>query len=121
MLTLLAPYGAVNVAVNGLEAMAAIEKAWQVNEPYDLICLDIMLPEMDGFQVLKNVRRMEKQRTGDQLNHVKIIMTSALNDPRIIERAYGERCEAYLVKSISKAQLIDTIRTMGLLDKSSTV
>ncbi len=104
------------MAVNGLEAMAAVEKAWQGNDSYDLICLDIMLPEMDGFQVLKNIRHIEAQRSAGESDQVKIIMTSALNDPRLIERAYGERCEAYLVKPIRKEHLTDIIRQLGLLD-----
>ena len=46
-------YGAVHIAVNGREAVDAVRAAAESDESYDLICLDIMMPEMDGYQALK--------------------------------------------------------------------
>lgn len=44
----LTAYGEVDIAINGEEAVAAFKLAWEENQPYDLITLDIMMPIMDG-------------------------------------------------------------------------
>ena len=45
---ILAPYGDCDVAMNGKEGMKAFKMALNAGKPYNLICLDIMMPEMDG-------------------------------------------------------------------------
>jgi len=42
------------------------------------------------------------------------MMTTALADPRNVIAAYRNLCDAYLVKPIEKARLLDTLRTLGL-------
>lgn len=112
---ILAPYGTVNLAVDGKEALHAVTAAWEQKEPYDLICLDIMLPEIDGFRVLREVRNLENAKGIQDEGRAKIIMTTALSDPRLVERAYAKNCEAYIIKPISKKKLVDTIRELGLI------
>lgn len=113
---ILSPYGRSDVAVNGLEAVEAFKLAWQEGEPYDLICLDIMMPEMDGQHVLQEIRRFEKERGTDWLTAVKVIMTTALQDHENILQAFREQCEAYLVKPINKDKLIAHLREMALIE-----
>ena len=50
---LLKKYGRSHIAVNGLEAVEAVRLALDENEPYDLICLDILMPQMDGQLALR--------------------------------------------------------------------
>ena len=59
---LLKGYGPAHVAVNGKEAVEAARMAMDAGEPYDLICLDIMMPEMDGHGALKEIRAQEEAR-----------------------------------------------------------
>lgn len=58
----LAPYGQTHIAVNGKEPMEAVGISAKENKPYDLICLDIMMPEMDGHAVLKAIRIIEEEK-----------------------------------------------------------
>ena len=53
--TLLAPFGEVDIAANGKEAFTAVKMAIENNHPYDLICLDILMPELDGIMALKKI------------------------------------------------------------------
>ena len=112
---LIAAYGETHIAVNGLEAMDAFVAALKEGQPYDLICLDIMMPELDGHKVLQRIRQMEEEKGINSSNGVKIIMTTALDDPTNVVAAFKSLCDAYLVKPVSKAKLLDYLRSFGLI------
>ena len=113
----LSSYGTSDIAINGKEAINAFSFAWQEKDPYELICLDIMMPEMDGQQVLKEIRKIEEEYEVLGLDSVKIIMTTALGDNENIKTAFRQQCEAYLVKPIDKTMLLNTLKELGLIDK----
>lgn len=115
MQAVLSRYGLCHMAVNGFEAMDAFKQSWAEEIPYDLICLDIMMPGLDGHQVLQEIRRFEDQRGVFGNAGVKVIMTTAISDPRTIMKAFKEQCEDYLIKPIDKAKLVEKILKLGLL------
>ena len=98
-------YGPVDLAVDGLEGLKAFNLAL-AQEPYELIMLDIMLPRMDGQQVLKAIRRIEQERGLVGLEQVKIVMISALGDFSNVSQAFASACTSYLTKPI----LADKVR-----------
>jgi len=113
---ILQPYGEADVAVNGLEAIEAFSKALEDGTPYDLICMDIMMPEMDGQAALKHIRRIEKEKGITSAKEAKIIMTTALDDPQnVVEAYYKGGATSYLSKPIDKSSLIQTIKDLKLL------
>jgi two-component system, chemotaxis family, chemotaxis protein CheY len=112
---ILKEFGPIHIAVNGKEALEAAQASVDSGEPYDLICLDIMLPEMDGQAVLKEIRRIESEKGIPAEKHIKIIMTTALSDYQNASRAYREVCDGYLVKPIEKAKLLDELKAQGLI------
>jgi len=112
---LLKGYGPSHVAVNGKEAVEATRLALEAGEPYDLICLDIMMPEMDGQQALRNIRAQEEARGIISSNGAKIVMTTALGDLKNVSAAYSGLCDGYLTKPIQKAKLLEELRKLGLM------
>ena len=76
---ILEPYGVVDIAVNGEEAVQAFRVAWRQNHPYDLICMDIMMPVMDGIALALSVAR---DHPG-----LAILLMTGFADQR--ERAFG--------------------------------
>ena len=116
MQKLLTPYGETSTAGNGEEALEAFRMALETEQPFHLICLDIMMPGIDGQQVLKSIRAMEKVRGTGPKEEVKIIMTTALDSPKdVIEAYYQGGCSSYLVKPIDKQQLIDKLIELDLI------
>lgn len=113
----LSPYGESHVAVNGKEALAAFENAINSDEPYQLVCLDIMMPEMDGHTTLKGIREIENRHGILLGDGVKVIMTTALSDINNKLAAVREFSDAYLVKPVDRIKLLNLIRSFGLIDR----
>jgi two-component system chemotaxis response regulator CheY len=106
--------GPIDVAHDGTTALDYFGKALQEGQPYGLVLLDIMLPEMDGQDVLKQMRTVEKEYGIKPVNRVKVIMTTALGDPKNVVKAFNEgKADSYLVKPIEKRKLLDEIEKLG--------
>ncbi len=104
-----------DIAVDGNEAVVAFRQAMAEKEPYDLICLDIMMPNMDGRQALKLIRQIESEHGISGLDCVKVIMTTALEDPKNVMGSFREGCEAYIVKPVKKDKLFEEIQKLGIV------
>lgn len=109
------PYGYCDVAVDGEEAVEAFRRALKDSEPYDLICLDIMMPNMDGQQALREIRDIEREEGVAKDQAAKVIMVSALDDSQELHDAFflGE-ATSYLVKPIRKLTLLEEMKNLGL-------
>ena len=97
--------------VNGAAAWDALQ---QPGAPA-LGVLDWMMPEMDGQEALKAIRRMEKTRGLAGPGCAKIIMTTALADQANVMKARQQRCDSFLVKPIQKARLLEELRRLALI------
>ena len=112
---ILKTYGPVHIAVNGREAVAAAKAALERGEPYDLVCLDIMMPEMDGYGALQGIRDAEEAWDITSTHGTKIIMTTALDHVKNVIEAFRGLCDAYLFKPVDKGKLLDQVRSFGLI------
>jgi len=106
------------ITCDGPEAVEAFVDALDFGQPFDLICLDVMMPGMSGHEVLTEVRRIEAERGIGGLDGVKVIMTTALDDSGNIMGSFREGCEAYVVKPVRKDKLLAEIEKLGLLSPS---
>lgn len=115
---ILTPYGTCHLAVHGEEAMAAYERAITTGQPYDLICLDIMMPKLDGQEVLRRIRQREKELGIGGSDMVRILMVTALGDAKNIMTALVRgSCEGYLVKPIRREKLLAQLRKLGMIQE----
>lgn len=115
MLRLLTKYGDCDVTVDGAEAVEAYTMALESGEGYDLICLDIMMPILDGYQALSQIRNIEKQKGIPECQAVKIIMTTALNDGKNVTKAFKMGCTAYAGKPIDQDKFENELRKLELI------
>lgn len=79
----------VDVATDGIEALHLIEKS---NEKYDLILLDIMMPNMDGWTTLNKIRKNKKTE------HVPVIIITAINEEQKMISGLKNGADDYIVK-----------------------
>jgi two-component system chemotaxis response regulator CheY len=111
----LAQFGECHIAVNGVEAVAAFRAAQKSGQRYDLICMDIMMPEMDGQTAVREIRAMEESGGTLSSSGVKIIMTTAVDDVKSVMKSFKSLCDAYLFKPIDTQKLLGHIKEFHLV------
>ena len=110
-----APVFDCTLACNGQEAVEAVGTALAEHAPFDLICLDIMMPVMDGLQALSAIRDLEGEHELFDPDCVKVIVTTAFKDAKCVLSAFRLGCQAYIVKPVSKRELWAGIDRFGLV------
>ncbi len=116
MTNFLSKYGDCDVTVDGMEAVDAFLMAMEEDDPYDLVCLDIMMPVMDGYQALIGIRNIEKEKGIPQDKAVKVIMATALNEEKNVKMAFDLGCTIYSGKPINQDRFEQAIKKLGLID-----
>ena len=98
----------VDVAVNGLEAISMLSKNLT---KYDIVLLDVMMPEMNGFETLKNIRENEYTK------FIPVIMITAVSEEQKIISGLKSGADDYIVKPFILPNLLARIE--ALLRRSS--
>ncbi len=114
MLRFLSKYAEVDITVDGQEAVSAFELGMEDDESYDLVCLDVMMPIMDGLEALTLIRQLEKDNGIEPEHRARVIMTTALNEVKQVEKAFALGCEGYAVKPIDTEKFLTIMEKMGL-------
>ena len=115
MTNFLSKYGECDVTVDGMEAVDAFMMAMEDGEPYDLVCLDIMMPVMDGYQALVGIRNIEKERNIPEEKMAKVIMATALNEEKNVKMAFDLGCTIYSRKPIDQDRFEQALKKLGMI------
>lgn len=112
MASMLGEVGEVALAENGAEGVQAAEEALLTEDPYDLICLDINMPVMDGLEALHTIRAAE-QRFGARRSI--IFMVTACSSPdHMLQALENEGCDDFIVKPVLQRTLLSLLHKHGL-------
>jgi two-component system, chemotaxis family, chemotaxis protein CheY len=111
--SLLKPYGSTLIVEDGESLIKTFTAELVKNKPFDLICLDIMMPKLDGQTCLRCIRAIEHGfgRTGGA--GCKILMTTSLSNHETIMSAFVNQCEGYIVKPVERTKLTAQLTTLG--------
>ena len=89
--------------------------ALEDGEPYDPACLDIMMPVMDGYQVLRSIRDLEADHGIPEEEQVKVIMTTALNDEENVKMAFDGDAVCIPESRSTKEKFDQALKKLGLI------
>lgn len=98
----------VSVAANGLSALSLLE-----SKNCDIILCDVMMPEMDGYQLLNAVRSQKN------LEMIPFIFLTGLDSEAETDKGLRSECDAYLTKPFDPQKLLATLR--GRIDRSQSL
>lgn len=114
------PYSKSDFAHTGAAAIEKYTKAFTKGHPYDLICLDLLIPEMDGFEVLRSVRHFENEFNLDNTNRTKIVVISTFNDRKTVSKARKAGCDGYIAKPFRQEKVLKVLAGLKLISYSPT-
>jgi CheY-like chemotaxis protein len=100
----------VDIVVNGRDAVAALRGI-----PYDLVLMDCLMPEMDGFEAARAVRAAEAG-TGRRIPIIALTAGAMAEDR---ERCLAAGMDDYLTKPLTKRLLFDAVERWGALGASA--
>jgi CheY-like chemotaxis protein len=98
----------ITIAVDGRETLRLFEE-----QNFDLIVLDIQMPEMDGLEVAAAIRQSDKKKHRD----TPILALTAHAGPEMREQCFAAGMDYFLTKPIQPRKLFDALKTVGVSQK----
>lgn len=115
MVKFLTKYGDCRTAEDGEAAVRMYKEAVEGEQPYDLICMDIMMPKLDGYKTLELIRQYEEEQGFNRQQEVKVIMTSGMDTSANATKAFELGCAAYTSKPIDIVQFDNLLQKLQLI------
>lgn len=106
-------YGDVETADNGELAFDKFQQRLDEGAPFDVIFLDIMMPEVGGQEALEAIREYEAMKSVDPSNYSKVVMVTALTDAGNIYQALRNSCVDYVTKPVSMESIKRCMQHLG--------
>ena len=88
---------------NGKDAIDKIS-----NTPFDLVLMDLMLPEMNGYEITREIRRIEKEKGSENPIPIIAITANVLDNDR--EKCFEAGMNEFMTKPFTTDQLVEKIR-----------
>ncbi|MCP4642880.1 MAG: response regulator transcription factor [bacterium] len=107
-------HGLCHAAANGKQGLSLFREALENGEPYDCVCLDIMMPEMDGHAVLESLRDLEHEQWEEGGSGTRVIMVTSMFDTASVLEDI-EDWDAYLVKPVEAGLLDAELERLGVI------
>ena len=110
----LARFGKVDTCGDGTDAVSAAVRALDQGDPYDLICMDIVMPSMGGLDALQLIRHDEMRREAPRS---KVVVITGDEDTGNIGKAFGRLCDAYIVKPVDPEEFLNLLECLCQIDR----
>jgi len=103
----------IDVAANGKDAIVLVKQAIEKKENYNLICMDLTMPVMDGHETMQAVRAMESEAG---IARSKVFMITASSSPDDMVKAITEgECDDYVMKPVMRKAIRKLLKKHELI------
>ena len=116
LIALLRPYGACDAATHARQAVQMFRTAIDESNRYDLVTIDIDMPEIAGVDLLRMLRSREQWLN---IHPTKIIMVTGSGSYRNVCQLINARCDDFIVKPVDRKLLHAKLETLGLIPPDS--
>ena len=117
LFSILSRFGECEIAENGEQAVKNVRASLAAGKPYDVICLDIIMPVLDGYKALLEIRKIERTEGTQEHKLMKVIMVTAVDDFDHIVKSFEDgQCEAYLAKPIREGEILQHLYELELIE-----
>lgn len=116
--TELLKFGQCDFVDNGKKAIEIYKESIEQGSPYQLMVLDIIMPDMDGGEVLRSIRRLESEKNIWEMDRLRVVITTAYDDwynRKIIIKNLNPLYETYYIKSDNMHEFLDKIHELGFV------
>ena len=115
MVHLLSEYAECHIANSGYQALCKVAESLEQSGPFDLICMDIMMPGMNGIQSIEKIRELETKQKYKNLKPTKILMVTTIKEDASVIKSIKAGCDGYILKPVDKYALVDQLHKLGIL------
>ncbi|MBF0237853.1 MAG: response regulator [SAR324 cluster bacterium] len=107
---------------SGKAAIMVYDESLKEGAPFNLITLDIVMPGMDGTEVLTIVRKLENSKKINKMLRAKILMVTSHSEKEVVVQCIKEGCDDYIVKPFNRDMVIKKLNQMGFqLDRNQGI
>ena len=109
-------FGESTTVETGADAVTTFKESLRRGKPFDLVTLDIMMPDMDGLRALMEIRDAERKnwiKTGDEHPQVKIMMVTSHSKKELVLGCVKAGANSFVVKPFDRDIIIEKLKEMG--------
>jgi two-component system chemotaxis response regulator CheY len=118
------PWGGSDTVHTGVDTVTAFTAGHLAGRPYDLVFLDIGMPDIDGHALLCALRGVEsamvahRRVTGPPVRHTPIVMATSRERLQDVATAFRNQCDGYLVKPVDAGRLQELLTGLGIVARA---
>jgi two-component system chemotaxis response regulator CheY len=110
----LAPHGTCDVAPNGLVAVEVVRSSLEGGATYDLILVDLVMPGIDGLEVVQRIRKLEERHLPVGGKPANIIIMTARDSSQTFADIQELDCSGCLLKPFTRSDFFDGLGDLGV-------
>ena len=115
LMAILSPVAECHPAADGQEAVDIIKKTQGTGNDFDLVIMDVIMPEKDGLTAVKEIREFEKAKGWTGEDTLTIIIATTIKEPsKILIAQYECGADAYIAKPFTEKTVLQTLSSNGL-------
>lgn len=111
---MLGNYGTCQSAGTGKAALTAFADALRKNEPFDVITIDLQLPDINGLQLMLKMQELERRIEDESFKPAIKLIISAHSKKELIISCVQRGCDGYIIKPFNRDTILGKIRKCGL-------